>query len=275
MTDGWFLVDTVGDMPAVLLIGARSKQWRPLSNVFRGSVHKTVLRLVDTVLNNLKQSQVLIDLAGPRLAVASPVLGTSRQVHGILMWIGEPTRTPPAEPVARAWEWELDDRVSPRLVPDRRATHITTMTQWLSEFARPADAARVAVDLRTAEIGLRGTGEWIDLQGTVHRYIYRCIATFDGPRMLVVSVELPERLSWDDAELIARRVTDTTAMTGGIAPALVHAPTNRVVAWLSTVRPPLPADVLNGRCPAPAPTASQPWEGIPDLTLCIFPVGAI
>jgi hypothetical protein len=271
VADGWFLVDTVGDMPAVLLIGARSKQWRPLSNEFRGSVHKTVLRLVETVLNNLKQSQVLIDLAGPRLALASPVLGPSRQVHGVLMWIGDPTAAPPAEPQARAWEWDLDDRVSPSVVlAPRRTGPEDTMTDWLSAFARPADVVRVAGEMREATIGFRGVGEWLDLDGVVHRYAYRCIATFDGPRMLGVSVVLPERVPPDDADLVARGVTDATATAGGVAPALLDAASGRVIAWLSAVRPALPPDVLSGRRPAPAPLSTRPWAGSEELLVGFF-----
>ncbi|WP_245622229.1 GAF domain-containing protein [Corynebacterium oculi] len=136
MTESWFLVDTVGDSPSVLRIGARSKQWRPLSNKFRGSVRTTVLRLLETVLNNLKQSQVLVDLAGPGLAVAFPVLGVTRHVHGVLMWIGDPTYSLPREPETEAWGWDLSDRAVPSAVVKAKTPFSPgeTLTDWLSRF---------------------------------------------------------------------------------------------------------------------------------------------
>ncbi|WCB40270.1 DUF5593 domain-containing protein [Gordonia polyisoprenivorans] len=164
-------------MPAVLLIGARSKKWRPLSNEFRGSVHKTVLRLVETVLNNLKQSQVLIDLAGPRLALASPVLGPSRQVHGVLMWIGDPDQTPPAQPVTQAWEWDLADRVAPTAVTGPRIPQMSadTLTDRLSRLLRPADAVRIAMDIRGLDRlpGFRGMDRPTRRSPPIHPSLYR------------------------------------------------------------------------------------------------------
>ncbi|NKY03066.1 DUF5593 domain-containing protein [Gordonia polyisoprenivorans] len=273
MAEGWFLVDTVGEMPAVLLIGERSKKWRPLSNEFRGSVHKTVLRLVETVLNNLKQSQVLIDLAGPRLALASPVLGPSRQVHGVLMWIGDPDQTPPAQPVTQAWEWDLADRVAPTAVTGPRIPQVfaDTLTDRLSRLVRPADAVRIAMDIRGASIGFRGSGEWIDLRGVVHRYTHRCIATFDGPRMLGISVELPEPLPENDPDMLARRTLDASARAGRIAPALIDAESRRVIAWLSATRPDLPEKVIDGTDNAPRPLTAEPWPMTPELLLAIYP----
>ena len=266
-------MDTVGEMPAVLLIGARTKQWRPLSNEFRGSVHKTVLRLVETVLNNLKQSQVLLDLAGPRLALASPVLGPSRQVHGVLMWIGDPDETPPAEPLARAWEWDLTDRVSPTEVTDPRNPKVSaeTLTDRLSRLARPADVTRIAMDIRDASVGFRGTGEWIDLQGAVHRYTHRCIATFDGPRMLGISVRLPDSLTENDPDLLARRVADLSARAGRVAPALIDTESGRVIAWLSSVRPNVPTNATNRATHGPRPLITEPWPMTPELLLAIYP----
>lgn len=247
VVDGWFLVETAGDSPAVLMIGARSKQWRPLSNEFRGTVHKTVLRLVDTVLNNVKQTQVLLDLAGQRLAIASPVLGSSRQVHGVLMWIGEPTQQPPAEPPSQAWEWRFDGAV-PELVGGD-SSRPQTLTDWLSTCARPSDVLRIADEIRSVRVGERATGEWVDLGGAVHRYSYRCAATFDGPRGFAVSVTLPDRVAAGSDELLNRRITDMSAATSALAPALCW-PDGRVAAWLSAQRPTLPEDVLSGRVSA-------------------------
>ncbi|MFC3241548.1 GAF domain-containing protein [Gordonia humi] len=266
-------MDTVGEMPAVLLVGARSKQWRPLSNEFRGSVHKTVLRLVETVLNNLKQSQVLIDLAGPRLALASPVLGPSRQVHGVLMWIGDPDETPPAEPRARAWEWDLTDRVSPSAVTDPRNPRVPseTLTDRLSRVARPADVARIATDVRVADVGFRSTGEWIDVHGAVHRYTHRCIATFDGPRILGVSVQLPDLLGEDDPDMVAYRVANLSAQAGRVAPALIDAVSGRVIAWLTAARPDLPTTVLSGAAHGFRPLVTKPWPMAPELLLAVYP----
>lgn len=244
MTESWFLVDTVGDSPSVLRIGARSKQWRPLSNEFRGSVRTTVLRLLETVLNNLKQSQVLVDLAGPRLAVAFPVIGATRHVHGVLMWVGDPTYSLPREPETEAWEWNLSDRVIPT-----SSTSKETLTDWLSRLSRPADIVRMAQQIRTAQKGDRYSGEYVDRRGRVHKYTMRCIETFEGIRVLGVSALLPAAIGPSDADMIAQNVLDHTAQATGHALAFLDAGSHRVVAWLSPQRPSLPEAVLHGYIP--------------------------
>ncbi|WPF66038.1 MULTISPECIES: GAF domain-containing protein [unclassified Corynebacterium] len=275
MTESWFLVDTVGDSPSVLRIGARSKQWRPLSNEFRGSVRTTVLRLLETVLNNLKQSQVLVDLAGPRLAVAFPVLGVTRHVHGVLMWIGDPTYSLPREPETEAWEWDLSDRIVPSAVVKTKTPFSPgeTLTDWLSRFSRPADILRVAQQIRTAQTGARHSGEYLDQHQRVHKYTMRCVDTFEGTRVVGVSVILPEILPLTDADVVSRYVLDQTVKAAKHAPAFLDADSHRVVAWLSPQRPNLPEAVLHGFDPLPIlPGETTPVATTRDILLAHIPV---
>lgn len=274
MAEGWFLVDTVGESPAVLRIGNRSKQWRPLSNEFRGSVRTTVMRLVETVLNNLKQSQVLVDLAGPRLAIAFPVLGATRHVHGVLMWVGDPTDSLPREPETQAWEWDLTDPIIPATVSQEKNpfTPRQTLTDWLSQLARPADVLCLAQQIRTAQPGSRCTGEYLDLHGLVHKYTMRCIKTFEGTRVVGISVTLPKETAPNDVDTVARSVLEYTAQAQGCAPAFIDASSHRVLAWLSAQRPNLPEAMLHGFDPLPElPAEHTVLPAAPGIILTTIP----
>ena len=267
MDKGWFLVETSGSTPAVVMVGARSKQWRPVSNMFRGSVYTTVLQLLDTVLNNLKQSQVLLDVGGPRLALAQPVLGPSRQVHAILMWIGDATETPPPEPPVWAFAWELADPISPEFVDDPETG---TMTDWLSGCARLSDIRRTAADVYGATVGDRFAGDWIRTDGTVERYTMRVVFTFDGPAILGVSLRLPETTASTEEELLPRAALQATATYAGTSTAVLHAASGRVLAWLTDGRPNFPDEVVSGRIAAPTPSATSPIDETGQLILGIF-----
>lgn len=261
MSDGWFLVETSGSTPVVVMVGARGKQWRPVSNMFRGPVYATILRLVGTVLDNVKPSQVLLDIGGTRVAYAQPVLGPARQVHAILLWVGESTEVVPPEPPAWAWTWNLADRVSPRFVddPDRGS-----MTDWLSGCARVADIRRTAQFVLEAQVGDRQAGEWVRLDGTVERYAMRVVATVDGPCVVGVAARLPETSAPSDDDLLARAVL--AASSAGRSVAVVHAGSGRVVAWLTDRRPDVAPAVLSGATPLPLPPTTSAL-GSPDLLL--------
>lgn len=274
MAEGWFLVDTDGESPEVLRIGSRSKQWRPLSNEFRGSVRTTVVRLLETVLNNLKQSQVLVDLAGPRLAIAFPVLGATRHVHGVLMWVGDPTETVPHEPETQAWEWDLSDPVIPTTVSTQKNPFIPpqTLTDWLSRLSRPADVLRLAQQIRTAKPGSRCTGEYLDMHGHIHKYTMRCINTFDGIRVVGVSVTLPDKVADSDVDAVSRSILEHTCQAKRCAPAFIDGPSHRVLAWLSAQRPDLPEAVIHGFDPLPElPTEHSALPAASGVVLATIP----
>ncbi|QNG20566.1 hypothetical protein G4H71_11145 [Rhodococcus triatomae] len=264
MHEGWFLIETSGDAPTVLMVGSRTKQWRPVSNVFRGSVYSVVQQLVETVMNNLKQSQVLLE--GPRLALAHPVLGPARQVHAILMWIGDSTVLPPPAPRVHSWAWDLADRVSPILVDDPEGR---TMTDWLSGCARIGDVLCTLTDVRRAELGDRFAGEWVRVDGVVHRYALRSVATFDGPRLVGVSVELPEALPAGHAELLPRSALEFSCDHHGTAMAVVDGATRRAQAWLTDRVPGCDPAVRSGRSAAPPATRLLDLESIGSL-LAVF-----
>lgn len=270
--EGWFLVETSGSTPSVVMVGPRSKQWRPVSNMFRGSVYTTVLQLLDTVLNNLKQSQVLLDVGGPWLALAHPVLGPSRQVHAILMWIGDATETPPPEPPVWAFAWELADPISPEFVDDPQDR---TMTDWLSGCARLSDIRRTVTDVHGAAIGDRFGGDWIRTDGTVERYAMRVVATFDGPCVLGVSVRLPETLPEADDELLPRVALRAVAAHTGTSSAVLHAPSGRVLAWLTDTRPDVVDAVMSGRIAAPEPAAVTALDEAGVLVVGVFEGSAL
>lgn len=263
MGDGeWLVIETFSDAPTVVAAGSRARNWRPLSNVFRGSSLAMVQKLVGVVVDNLKDSQTLVDLTpGTRLAYARPILGPGRQVHAVMVWLGGRDENPPPPPRALGWTWDVTDPGRPRPVchpgcgefyglPDLGEPSLTDLLSTLTQLPELAEILE-AID--TAAPDRAGTGEWTmrrpDGRTMKVRYAFRCAQT-DG-RLLLHGIS--QELADDDsgpAGRLAAEVLHQVAVDRH--PALVHTDSGHVRAWLTTAPDFLPPEVVRGLSPLPA-----------------------
>ncbi|MFI1919080.1 GAF domain-containing protein [Nocardia sp. NPDC020380] len=282
MSDGeWLVIETLSDSPTVVAAGSRVRKWRPLSNVFRGSSLTMVQKLVGVVVDNLKDSQSLVDLTpGTRLAYARPILGPGRQVHALMVWLGSRDENPPAPPRALGWSWDVTDPGRPSTVSHPGSADFygfppgtePTLTDLLSTLTDLRDTAEVLTAVDTAEPDHAGTGEWLmrrpDGRMMKLRYAFRA-ARLDGRLYLHgICQELPDHIP-GPADLLAVDVLGAVAADRPTA--LVHTKSGHVRAWLTPPPDSLPSDVISGDAPLsgilpvslpglPESTALGVWE---------------
>lgn len=284
VSDGeWLVIDTLSAAPTVIAAGSRARKWRPLANVYRGTSLTMVQKLVDVVVDNLKDSQTLVDLTpGTRLAYARPILGPQRQVHAVMVWLGARAANPPPPPRAIGWTWALDPTGFPEPIPAPGVGEFygfpdgssPTVTELLSTVIGTQDIVHLLAAMQGIAAGTVGTGELPLLRPdglpTRIRYSFRCV---DGPDGLVVqgiSYELADHVA-EPGESVATTILHAVVATGERYPALVHEDSGRIYAWLAPPPQHLPAAVVRGATPAPAARSAATLLGLPNgVALAIF-----
>lgn len=276
MGDGeWLVIETLSDAPTVVAAGSRARKWRPLSNVFRGSSLAMVHKLVGVVVDNLKDSQTLVDLTpGTRLAYARPILGPGRQVHAVMVWLGSRDENPPPPPGALGWTWDVTDPGRPRAVPHPGTAAFygfpdasePSITEVLSTLIGLPEIAETLTAIDTAAADATGTGEWLMRRpnGRIMKVRYAFRGAHREGRLLLhgISQELPDQPP-TPVELLSADVL--AAVAADARPALVHTASGRVRAWLTAPPDFLPAAVVRGAASAPA-GPSIPLPGLPEST---------
>ncbi|GDY33032.1 GAF domain-containing protein [Gandjariella thermophila] len=272
----WLVVDTLSNSPTVVAAGSRARKWRPLGNVFRGSQLTMVEKLVGVVVDNLKDSQSLVDLThGTKLAYARPILGPGRQVHAVMVWLGTKDENPPAPPKAIGWTWDLADPGRPRTVPHPGTAEFygfpgdfdPTVTDLLSTLADISEIAQVLHVLADAQEGRAGTGEWLmrrpnGLPAKI-RYAFRGARSDGRLQLHGISQEISDYVV-DRGDFIAADVLRN--VVGKRHPAFVHVDSGHVQSWLSGPPESLPDAVVRGF--APAPTRERiALPGLPKTTV--------
>ncbi|MGW4774842.1 GAF domain-containing protein [Nocardia sp. NPDC004278] len=284
MHDGeWFIIDTLSGSLSVIAAGSRGRKWRPLPNVFRGKSLTMVQKLVEVVVDNLKDSQSLVDLTpGTKLAYARPILGPGRQVHAVMVWLGTKEDNPPPPPEAIGWTWDLDSLGFPTrdYAPAAAEFHgypresNPTLTELLSMGTRLSDTATLLDVLDNIDEDAVGTGEWrmIRPDGVYAkiRYAFR-YASFGNGRTIHGISQRVAGYDGDPKDSMDGLALRSLAHASGRYAALLHTRTRRVLAWLSEAPRYLPAGVIRGLEQAPQPQDTFEFAGLPKtVTLAIF-----
>lgn len=284
VTDGeWLVIDTLSNSPTVIAAGSRARKWRPLANVFRGTSLTMVHNLVEVVVNNLKDSQSLVDLTpGTKLAYARPILGPGRQVHAVMVWLGTKDGSPPPPPRAIGWTWDLTEPEVPLPVPSPGVAEFygfpagtdLTLTQLLSTVMELTEIVDLLESLQGIEEGAVGTGEWLMRRrdgGLMKvRYAFRCVRVAEGLHLHGISQQIVDYIS-NPGDSISARVLQSVVDIGGGHPALVNTHSGRIQAWLTEPPDHMPAAAVLGLESAPQPRHSIALSGLPtSTTLAVF-----
>ncbi|WP_228001652.1 GAF domain-containing protein [Nocardia australiensis] len=278
----WLVIDTLSDTPTVIAAGSRARKWRPLANVYRGSSLAMVQKLVGVVVDNLKDSQTLVDLTpGTRLAYARPILGPQRHVHAVMVWLGAKETNPPPPPRAIGWTWELRDGFPEPVTSAGVASFYglaedrdPTLTELLSTATGVSELVDLLAAVEGIEEGQVGTGELPiirpDGRITRVRYAFRCVRGTDGLAIQGISHELADHVE-SRGESLPARILSAVGSAGELYPALVHRVSGRVLAWLAKPPVHLPPAVIRGVAAAPVPQYSAVLPGLPEsVALSIF-----
>lgn len=99
----WVLVETMGEEPTVIGVGARLRDMRRLTNMFRGAAKSTVDALIEQATAKREPDTRRIpasatDQLGGPFGLAVPTVGPVGNVVAVQLWFGRPESEPEPPP---------------------------------------------------------------------------------------------------------------------------------------------------------------------------------
>jgi len=107
VTQGWLLVETLGDQPVVVAQGRQMKNFVPLAGFLRRNPNLDAIAtaIAETVTSG--QGLVSITPKTNRVIRTEPVTMTGGQIHGVHVWCGPPDDEPPERPLPGPLLWDF------------------------------------------------------------------------------------------------------------------------------------------------------------------------
>ena len=132
MDHDWLLVETLGDEPAVVAQGSRTKNLVPISTFLRRNPHLMAIQSAIGETGRAGQPLSSITPKHDRVIRTEVVRMSDGVIHGVHLWIGPPGADPPQRPTPGPLKWDLSTGVAtdtPESLansgrnPDVEATH--------------------------------------------------------------------------------------------------------------------------------------------------------
>ena len=112
MDHDWLLVETLGDEPAVVAQGARTKNLVPISSFLRRNPH---LMAIQSAIGETVRAGHALSIITPkhdRVIRTEVVHMSDGVIHGVHLWIGPPDAEPPERPIPGPLKWDLTSGVA-------------------------------------------------------------------------------------------------------------------------------------------------------------------
>lgn len=269
----FLVVEALGDEPTIIAQAGKERDFRKVTNVYRGPARSAIERLVadalvadDAVLRPVPENAAA---ALGQSAYAAPIMGPDNVVYGAHVWTGH-GEPPPLQSVG-TWEWELGlVDLPPRLrastafldmfgvSTDHRDRIIYGPADFFGRVVRLSDIATLWQQVKTAQSGDSFTGTVIirtdagDLR-RIH-YAQRFVDTPAGPRLRGICRDASgsdlqeQRASLLDADL-SRMLIGLQGMFGFVGDiTFPYAPC--IIKWLTSYVPGIGHGVSTGQTPA-------------------------
>ena len=107
MDHDWLLVETLGDEPAIVAQGSRTKNLAPISTFLRRNPH--LMAVQSAIGETVRAGQALTSITpkNDRVIRTEVVHMSDGVIHGVHLWIGEPGAEPPDRPIPGPLKWDL------------------------------------------------------------------------------------------------------------------------------------------------------------------------
>ncbi|MHA3019019.1 PAS domain-containing protein [Mycobacterium sp. BMJ-28] len=176
MDHDWLLVETLGDEPAVVAQGSRTKNLVPISTYHRRNPH--LMAIQSAIGETVRGGQPLTSITSKhdRVIRTDVVRMSDGVIHGVQLWIGPPDIDAPERPMIGPLKWDLDSGVAtdtPESLTisgrdaSREATHGRAFAEDLPARALNPDESRVLSMVVRAKPGHVMCSTWnvTDYQG--------------------------------------------------------------------------------------------------------------
>jgi hypothetical protein len=112
MDHDWLLVETLGEEPAVVAQGSRTKNLVPTSSFLRRNPH---LMAIQSAIGETVRAGHALSIITPkhdRVIRTEVVHMSDGVIHGVHLWIGPPDVEPPQRPIPGPLKWDLTSGVA-------------------------------------------------------------------------------------------------------------------------------------------------------------------
>lgn len=112
MDHDWLLVETLGDEPAVVAQGSRTKNLVPISTFLRRNPH--LMAIQSAIGETVRVGHALSSITPKhdRVIRTEVVHMSDGVIHGVHLWIGPPGVDPPERPIPGPLKWDLTTGVA-------------------------------------------------------------------------------------------------------------------------------------------------------------------
>ncbi|CDO07617.1 PAS domain-containing protein [Mycolicibacterium cosmeticum] len=112
MDHDWLLVETLGDEPAVVAQGSRTKNLVPITTFLRRNPH--LMAIQSAIGETVRGGQPLTSITSKhdRVIRTDVVRMSDGVIHGVQLWIGPPDIEAPQRPVIGPLKWDLESGVA-------------------------------------------------------------------------------------------------------------------------------------------------------------------
>jgi hypothetical protein len=249
MDHDWLLVETLGDEPAVVAQGPRTKNLVPITTFLRRNPH--LMAIQSAIGETVRGGQPLTSITSKhdRVIRTDVVRMSDGVIHGVQLWIGPPDIEAPERPLIGPLKWDLDSGVAtdtPESLTisgrdaSREATHGRAFAEDLPAHALNADESSVLSMVIRAKPGNVMCSTWnvTDYRGAPIAVGFVARAARepqdDGTERLICRsmnwrAEREEPVPRPDD--LAQRILDGLA-TPGVHRALVDLNSWRLLKWL-------------------------------------------
>jgi hypothetical protein len=254
MDHDWLLVETLGDEPAVVAQGSRTKNLIPIRTFLRRNPH--LMAIQSAIGETVRGGQPLTSMTTKhdRVICTDVVRMSDGVIHGVQLWIGPPDVEAPERPLIGPLKWDLDSGVATDTAeslansgrdPSRESTHGRAFAEDLPARAVNADESSVLSMVIRAKPGNVMCSTWnvTDYQGRpiAVGFVARAAreAQDDGTERLICRsmnwrAERDEPVARPDD--LAQRILNGLAVPG-VHRALVDLNSWRLLKWLDTPCP--------------------------------------
>lgn len=254
MDHDWLLVETLGDEPAVVAQGSRTKNLVPISAFLRRNPH--LMAIQSAIGETIRGGQPLTSITSKhdRVIRTDVVRMSDGVIHGVQLWIGPPDIDAPDRPVIGCLKWDLDSGVATDTPESlviggrdvsRESTHGRAFADDLPTRALNPDESRVLSMVIRAKSGNVMCSTWnvADYQGKPIAVGFVARATQeaqdDGTERLICRA-----MNWraerdevsDRPDDLAQRILNGLE-TPGVHRALVDLNSWRLLKWLDAPCP--------------------------------------
>lgn len=143
MAQDWLLIETLGAEPTVVAVGRQPKKMVPLPVILHRN--RYLPAIVEAINRTVAEKRPVTEpISGAdRVIITHPLVLPTGETHGLHLWFGSTSETPPDRPIAGTWAWNI---ATGGTTLDEGCLHVNGITQ-----GQPGEVQNIAESFQYIE----------------------------------------------------------------------------------------------------------------------------